>query len=473
MADSQQPPSIRSLAGRTDSLLGDDGSSPSSEAPSASFDGEDFLYHLYRGSELLQDNLVGEAKEELERALSLQPRDIEGQGLLAVVYFRLGLYPRAIEIFQELTKKVPSEVTPWLNLGLCYLKTGQNARAREALEDVTRRVPGHRRAWGYLGLAYERMGDAERAVDAFQRAGHSSMVRRLERAHGEEGSATPLGEPGREALRQAAADAIAELEGDMRPFSRVPAAATEDDALRTSRWLALEPGRAQLPSAPKEARSPRPLSAAPPAPTPTELSKQVDATHTRTAASALDLVALRVESAAGVRADLVRALRPDSGVFTRGELLRRSLGRESREALGGPRHPLVRLSGQGNVVLAPPKGFGLHLTALNDEFFYVREERLVGFDDALGYECGRLPLGPGEHAPMVQLSGTGALIFAATTRLTTLTVSHDASAWTRSEDVVGWTGRLMPHPVPQESVPVATGRWLRFSGEGTLWLDAG
>jgi hypothetical protein len=50
--------------------------------PSSAFDGEDFLFHLYRGSELLQDNCVEQAKEELERALRFQPRDVEGQGLL-------------------------------------------------------------------------------------------------------------------------------------------------------------------------------------------------------------------------------------------------------------------------------------------------------------------------------------------------------------------------------------------------------
>src|SRR5688572_29198339 len=72
-------------------LIGDELADPvDSEAPVPSaFEGEDFLYHLFRGSELLQDNCISEAKEELERALRMQPRDIEGQGLLGVVYFRL------------------------------------------------------------------------------------------------------------------------------------------------------------------------------------------------------------------------------------------------------------------------------------------------------------------------------------------------------------------------------------------------
>src|SRR6476659_10794162 len=86
---------------------------------------EDFLFHLYRGSELLQYNRVHEAKEELEQALKLQPRDAKGQDLLAVVYFRLGMYPRAIEIYEELARAFPGDPALGQNLALCYLKTGQ------------------------------------------------------------------------------------------------------------------------------------------------------------------------------------------------------------------------------------------------------------------------------------------------------------------------------------------------------------
>ena len=122
---------------------------------------EDFLFHLYRGSELLQDNRVHEAKEELEQALRLQPRDAKGQDLLAVVYFRLGLYPRAIAIYEQLIKLHPDALEPRINLALSYLKTGQPAQARFELEKVVEQSPGHSRAWGYLGLAFQRLGDYE------------------------------------------------------------------------------------------------------------------------------------------------------------------------------------------------------------------------------------------------------------------------------------------------------------------------
>src|SRR5262245_12600588 len=116
---------------------------------------EEFLFHLYRGSELLQDGRVHEAKEELESALRLQPLEPKGQALPAVVDVRLVLYPRAIDSFAELVKTFPRERTPRINLALCYLKTGQCQRARDLLEETVVLHPDYDRGWAYLGLAYE------------------------------------------------------------------------------------------------------------------------------------------------------------------------------------------------------------------------------------------------------------------------------------------------------------------------------
>src|SRR3984957_8978551 len=139
--------------------------------------GEDFLFHLYRGSELLQDNRVHDAKAELERALSLQPSDPKGQDLLGIVYFRLGLYPRAITIYEQLIRHHPEAIEPRINLALSYLKTGQPAQARFELEKVVEQSPTHARAWGYLGLGFQRLGDYERASYSFQAGGHDGMAR--------------------------------------------------------------------------------------------------------------------------------------------------------------------------------------------------------------------------------------------------------------------------------------------------------
>src|SRR5689334_23918703 len=102
---------------------------------------EEFLFHLHRGSELLQDNRDHDAKAELEHALSLQPSDPKGQDLLGIVYFRLGLYPRAIAIFERLIQLHPEALEPRINLALSYLKTGQPSQARFELERVVEQNP--------------------------------------------------------------------------------------------------------------------------------------------------------------------------------------------------------------------------------------------------------------------------------------------------------------------------------------------
>lgn len=154
-----------------------DPTNDSDEPPNSS--NEDFLFHLYRGSELLQDNRVHEAKEELERAIQLQPKDSKGQDLLAVVYFRLGLYARAIQIYEQLRRRNKADTALLLNLALCYLKTGQFELARRDLEQLLVLSPTHSRAWGYLGLACERMGDLEQAEYAFKQGGHGPMAKRI------------------------------------------------------------------------------------------------------------------------------------------------------------------------------------------------------------------------------------------------------------------------------------------------------
>src|SRR5258708_23320262 len=128
---------------------------------------EDFLFHLYRGSELLQENRVLEAKEELEFALTVQPLDAKGQDLLGTVYFRLGLYPRAIQIYEALEPQFPRDTSIKINLALAYLKTGQPEPARRVLRGAVALQPDHKRAWGYLGLALQNLGELDQAQAAF------------------------------------------------------------------------------------------------------------------------------------------------------------------------------------------------------------------------------------------------------------------------------------------------------------------
>jgi hypothetical protein len=469
--------------------------------PSGAFDGEDFLFHLYRGSELLQDNCYGEAREELERALNLQPRDVEGQGLLGVVYFRLGLYPRAIQIYEEIIRSCPTEVTPRVNLALCYLKTGQNQPAKEQLEAVITKLPDHVRAWGYLGLVYERIGDLEKALAAFERAGQPHMVRRMRAAvDASQKSPNPAEVAERAELAAAAADAVQEIEteGDSRGFRHAEASKSAG----SGRWRAVELGEERLPpparpftsqltgrfgpAVPPVSESMAPASVAIPAPlgaargplTPEALvAASALAPHASPAVSieADGTALVTVAGSFAVRIDALRALAPEASAFKSSSLSRRSRGRDIPEPLGGVATPLVLLEGDGAIVVRQRslRETDRRLVALwlDSEFLYTREEALVGFDGALRHESGRLPLGSGRQIPMIQLSGRGAVLIEPKTTLRSLGVRAERRVVVRGEDVLGWTGRLLPQPAGPEDAPASSAGFVAFSGDGALLLD--
>jgi hypothetical protein len=489
-------------------------SAPESERdplPSSAFAGEDFLFHLYRGSELLQDNCVEQAKEELERALRLQPRDTEGQGLLGIVYFRLGMYPRAIGIYEDLIRAWPTEITPRVNLALCYLKTGQAHLARETLEEVIRREPDHRRAWGYYGLALERLGEYEKAQAAFERGGKPELARRMSSLVEAAERASEQVEPSsrRDEVRLAAADAVQELDDSGDEGSFVSAAGTapgELEPVRSTRWRAVEPGeellppRSQLPRPPagsvriahaataREALEVPPLSlrhappSAEPAPAPSSV-RSPSAFVSGVAVSApgegeryvvSGTVALvRVEVGFLVRNDALRAVQAEGAPFRSAAVRRRTRGRETDEPFGGASSPWSLLEGTGLVAVSAHAGRSLAAIELGGEFIYLRESRLLGFDLSARYENGRLPAPPQEPQPIVivQLSGRGVALVESERPLRALEVQADKKLVVRSESVAGWTGRMLAQPLTAEQSPTHGHGFVTFAGEGAVLLD--
>ena len=467
-----------------------------SEAPpSSKFDGEDFLFHLYRGSELLQDNCVSEAKEELELALRVQPQDVEGQGLLGVVYFRLGLYPRAIEIYQDISRVRPDEISPRVNLALCFLKTGQSQLAREALEEVTTRVPDHARAWGYLGLVHERLGDYEKARFAFERAAQPHLVRRMQQLVDQQQQASITHEsehpPERAAVRAAAADAVQELETDEPGFSRASDQADLGATSRSGRWRAVEPGE-EVPPAPR-ARRPsltgRFGPAVPAIPEPVELSRaslvpsadaeaphsirsQVEGPEPVVAPSRRSAL-IDVSESWAVRSDAVRGLLAHGAAFSHTPLLRRMRGRELSEPLGGPGSPWVLLQGVGQVLVGAAPERELSALELSGTFVYVRESCLVGYAGSAQHENGRLPSGTGEPVSMVQITGRGTVLIESRKPPRVLEVTENQKLAVRADDVVGWIGRLLGHPLDVESAPLKASGFVAFSGSGSVLVDLG
>lgn len=478
-----------------------------SEPPSSDVAGEDFLFYLSRGSELLKENQVEQAKEALEVALSLQPRDLRGQGLLGVVYFRLGLYPRAIDIYRQIVDAYVDEVAPKINLALCYVKTGQHQAARELLEDVVQRDPEHHRAWAYLGLVFQFQRDFAKAETAFERAGQHGMAERMRHMVEQNDGIPeePLVPPERWELRAAAEDAFGEIESKTTPFYVDPSA-TREAAPFHGRWKATEPGEETVPAADRPTRrqsTPPPSFRPPPLPSPSPadlLCDEQSSALTRVVgagaavreparepyrvqlrdwlqqrspsicggqAAAIDAKTILVELGEpfGVRANSVLVVSPSELARHELRVSTRARALEADEPLGGSQSPIIGFFGPGRLMARVDSGI-VELFELDDESITVRHDALLGLSLGLRYAAERHKFGRSEHLEVVRVSGRGTVALRLPAQAMTLEVNAGGLV-VRLAELVGWTARVLPESVDPAEAPGKARGFVALGGEGT------
>jgi len=384
---------------------------------------EEFLYHLSRGSEFLIANRVGEAKEELERALVVQPRDAKGQDLLAGVYFRLGVYPRAIELWSALVDQHPDDVPLRVNLGLALLKTAQLEESVMHLTRATTLDEGHGRAWGYLGLALWREGRLDKARDAFVRGGQASMARRMEEilgisASGHLGASLsvvppPLPDP---------------LDSSMpRRPSIPPTPWAHADSTSASIDLAV-------------------------------LARTERVSYPPTLRTALDRwVARPIEGESfGVTESGVLLVTPQGGdvvVVRERALALRGIASEGKG-------PLAVVTVGRQAVVAAPEGHGIHTVSLgDDEILYVVERLLLAYDVSAGGETRTIEAGAVSFR-VAQLRGRASVALCCARRPIALASAGEPLGVSVTR-LVGWSGRLFP-------ATTGSGDALVLRGEGTV-----
>jgi uncharacterized protein (AIM24 family) len=418
---------------------------------------EEFLFHLSRGSEFLVENHVERAKEELERALRYQPHDAKGQDLLASVYFRLGLYPRAIEIWSRLARQHPNDLALRVNLGLVLLKTGQPEEARANFARATEIDPKHARAYRYLGLAEWRCGRLDAARASFLKGGEVTMARRMEEMLGETTEpASPSAGDGtasaeRAEVRGAASEALERFATETAPLA--VARSAEDAAIGP--WRVVEQG---VESTPRTTRAER-----------SEAHGEVSSLASRLATWS---VAPSEGPALSVAANgFLRIATRDPVVFRRERLVavrgaastevvaRR--GRKDGESAGtlGGDSPLVRAEAGIVAFVAPSDGHHFTAIALADDALFVVEQHLEAFEGTLSHESARVG-----SADVVSLRGSGVVVLRLRAQPSALDVAPGDVAHVEPRALVGWTGRLFPAEPDGVTVP----GMLAFRGEGTL-----
>lgn len=430
---------------------------------------DDFLYHLYRGSVMLLDDQVVEAKVELERALALRPQDAKSQDLLAGVYFRLGVYPQAIGIWSRLVDAYPEDPTLRVNLALALFKTGQADGALAQVHEALRIQPTHERAWGYLGLIQWRRGQLEEAREAFVRGGQSPMARRMEEARRaqEAGSQTvadvtdeELAAQDRAAMRSAAEEALERIEQEHlsleppRRRRRRP----------TGSWQLSEPGHEVVPH--RGLQLPRRPLEAPPT-LREHLGSWVLESNKDTP------LAVGPTGTLFVNADRDVYLRFRGLSAVRGEMRttavsRRARGRDLDELLGED-EPIMHWRGPVAALIEPRKDETFSVMRLEGDTLYVRESALFGFDDRVGFESANLPLG-GRTEVLTQLHGDGLVVLALQSKPRAIVVAEGEEVRVDPRCLLGWAGRLFPNAGGGTAPYAAAAPRLVFKGDGVVLL---
>lgn len=413
---------------------------------------EEFLQQLHRGSELLAQGRLTEARQLLERAWQLYPQHEKGRNLLGLAYFKLGLFDRAAEVYEALVRDNPVDATLRVNLGLVYLKTNALQRAMREFESATDLQPDYKKAHNYLGLVLAQAREYGRAREHFLLAGSDVMADKMAKAMAGERFAQPA--------RSGSAPASAS-----RPASTPPPAELEASA-------ALVAGE----SPPEESLE----DATPEVP-------GVAAFRPGTEAPVLSQL---LRAVALVEAGRANPFRVGSGGFAAlvdGELLtrleglvafsgqlqflpevRRFKGRASEQPFGEGARRLVRASGQGMLFIEAAEARSFLVVELGNESAYLREECLFAFEESVSFENGRVPsAGEGPGLDLVHLGGQGRVLLGLDGVLRSVAINHESPVTVPLSPLVGWQGKVMPRVVPWgEGGSEPSRAAVELSGEG-------
>ncbi len=418
---------------------------------------EEFLRLFKKARKELDEGNIKKAVEHLENAYALSP-DSEGvENLLGILFFRLEDYRKAEDIYLKLTRKNPEVFTLRTNLGLIYFKEKRYFDAIRELDKAVRLKPDYARAHNYLGLVYVELGKYRPAREEFLRAGSRVMAKKMENIIA--GSMSPdtiqksyRGKEDRSPNRQETPVGQFILDPELRRILddfeggetvRTPAR----EAKSNVEHIKLDVGKEGLMEAspikkpiftvPKEklAVKQEPYS-----------TFKLGLTQKDTGFDAHNL--LNVYFTGGTYSR-VGGLIAAEGKHEFSPARRRHKGKFVDQQLGGNSDPVMKITGEGTLLLSSGEKRILILKLMPNETLYVKEDALFSFQSTISWENGKINIGPKESIDLVQLSGQGGVALVSEKTPVIHEISEGKPRKVKKDAVVGWHGRLTPRIVAE------------------------
>jgi len=123
-----------------------------------------------RGQVLAKSGKNEEALAEFDRALALDPYNVQALYGRGLIYQAEKQYQQAIEDFTAANGLTPQKVEPLLGRATSYLAIDKAKEAAADLDEAVQADPNSAPAWSARGQAYERLGDKAKAAASYSRA---------------------------------------------------------------------------------------------------------------------------------------------------------------------------------------------------------------------------------------------------------------------------------------------------------------
>jgi len=123
-----------------------------------------------RGQVLARSGKTEEAVAEFDRALALDPYNVQALYGRALIYQGEKQHQQAIADFTAANGLSPQKVEPLLGRATSYLALDKAKEAAADLDEAVQADPNSAIAWSTRGQVYERLGDKAKAAESYGRA---------------------------------------------------------------------------------------------------------------------------------------------------------------------------------------------------------------------------------------------------------------------------------------------------------------
>ncbi|MBI5320929.1 tetratricopeptide repeat protein [Bradyrhizobium sp.] len=123
-----------------------------------------------QGQVLARSGKTDEALAQFEKALVLDPYNVQALSGRGLIHQGEKRHAEAIEDFAAVHGLVPQRADPLVARATSYLALDKVKEAASDLDEAVQSEPNNGNAWSMRGLAYERLGDKSKAAASYSRA---------------------------------------------------------------------------------------------------------------------------------------------------------------------------------------------------------------------------------------------------------------------------------------------------------------